>query len=103
MKKYKIIVEQIKEYEIEIDESQMNDEYLDEFEKYMFKLDEVDGDRLASLAYQIAWDRANDGNYEGIGRPLIKGKDLSWDKSANTSLNFNKIDEDYIDIDVEEI
>ena len=103
MKKYKVKVEQIKEYEIEIDETKFTKEDIKGFESVMWKLDEVEDDKYASIAYEIARIRANDLSYEGFGYPLIDGKNSFRDRDENEALNFSKIDEDYIDIEVEEI
>ena len=48
MKKFKVRVEQIKEYEIEIDENIVNEKFIDDFESHVFDLDsdiECDGDK----------------------------------------------------------
>lgn len=104
MKKYKVKVEQIKEYEIEIDETKFTEEDIKGFESTMWKLDEVEDDKYASIAYEIARIRANDLSYEGFGYPLIKGENNSFrDGEENDAINFSKIDEDYIDIEVEEV
>lgn len=103
MKKYKVKVEQIKEYEIEIDETKFTEEEIKAFETFMWKLDEVEDDKYASIAYEIARIRANDLSYEGFGYPLIKGENSFRDSENNDAINFSEIDEDYIDIEVEEV
>lgn len=103
MKKYKVKVEQIKEYEIEIDETKFTEKDIEGFESVMWKLDAVEGDKYASIAHEIASIRAEDLSYEGFGYPLIRGKNRFNDGYENKAINFSKIDEDYIDIEVEEI
>ncbi|SFA70651.1 hypothetical protein [Clostridium frigidicarnis] len=102
MKKFKVKVVQEKEYEIEIDESIINEEFIKGFERYMHNLDEC-YDKYASIAYDIAWNKANDSDYEGYGCPLIKGESLFRDGQEQQGINFTKIDEEYEDIEVEEI
>lgn len=103
MKKYKVKIEQIKEYEIEIDETKFTKEAIEGFESVMWKLDAVEDDKYASIAHHIARIRAEDLSNEGFGYPLIRGENLCHDGSENEAINFSEIDEDYIDIEVEEI
>ena len=102
MKKYKVKVEQIKEYEIEIDDSKISIEDLEAFESVVYKLDEVEDDKYASFAYEIARHKANDLSFEGIGYPLIRGRSYIKDME-NENINISMIDEDYEDIEVEEL
>lgn len=103
MKKYKVKVEQIKEYEIEIDETQFTQEDIGLFESTMWELNKVPSDKYASIAHELARIRALDLSHEGFGYPLIKGENLFCDGEENTAFNFTEIDEDDCDIDVEEI
>ena len=103
MKKYKVRVEQIKEYEIEIDETKFTEEDIKAFESFMWKLDEIEDYKYASIAYYLAKIRAEDLSYEGFGYQLIKGKNYVLDGNENDAFNYSEIDEDYIDIDVMEI
>lgn len=103
MKKYKVTVEQTKEYEIEIDETQFTQEHIKMFEAAMWNLDEIRNDKYASIAYELARIRALDLSHEGFGYPLIKGENLFCDGEENTAFNFTEIDEDDCDIDVKEI
>ena len=96
MKKYKVKVEQIKEYEIEIDDSKISIEDLEAFESVMYKLDEVEDDKYASFAYEIARHKANDLSFEGIGYPLIRGRSYIKDME-NENINISMI------IDYEEL
>lgn len=101
MKKYKIHIEQTKEYELELDENIINDDFIKKFEKDFFTLDEIDNDKLASLAYQVGYSKAACGDYEGIGYPLEYGRNFMDDGCENKGLNFTEIDEDddyYIEI-----
>lgn len=103
MKKYKVRVEQIKEYEIEIDETKFVEKDIESFETAMWKLDKVENDKYASIAHEIANIRAQDLSYEGFGYPLEDRKNYFHDGCENQAINFSNIDEDYIDIEVEEI
>lgn len=103
MKKYKVQVEIIKEYEIEIDENIINKEFIEGFEKVMYKLDDED-DKYGSIAHDIARIRACDYSYEGYGYPLVnRNKDRFDDDENQYGINFAKIDEDYCDVTVSEI
>lgn len=103
MKKFKVQVEIIKEYEIEIDETVINDEFIEDFESVMYKLDDEDN-KYKSIAHDIARIRACDYSYEGYGYPLVNGKkSVIDDGQDNVGINFTKIDEDYCDVTVEEL
>lgn len=100
MKKYKVKVIQEKEYEIEIDETKYTDEYLEEFESVMFKLDEED-DKISSLMHFIGTNLANETNFECLGYPLLKGQ--HWNKEYEAE-GINVVDvNECEDIEVEEI
>lgn len=113
MKKYKVNVELSKEFEIEIDETKITKEVLDNFERYFYKLDEED-DRIKSLANDYCRLRATgfEGSIEGYGYVLENGKlpngailqGLSID-DINSGINFKVIDDGELFpiIDVEEI
>lgn len=113
MKKFKVNVEINKEFEIEIDETKITDEVLDNFEKYFYKLDEEE-DRIKSLANDYCRLRALGfgGSIEGYGFVLEDGElpsgailmGLRID-NINSGINFKIIDdgESYPCIDVKEI
>lgn len=107
MKKFKVRVEQIKEYEIEIDENIVNEKFIDDFESHVFDLDsdiECDGDKYKGIAKLIIFNRINETSHEGIGYPLIYGKDFfSYDGYTNKGINISKIDEDYAEFEIDEI
>lgn len=100
MKKYKVKVIQEKEYEIEIDETKYTDEYLEEFESVMFKLDEED-DKISSLMHYIGTNLANETNFECLGYPLLKGQHWNREYEAD-GINVADVNE-YEDIEVKEI
>ena len=115
MRKFKVTVTQEKKYEIEIDENKMTEEKLDSFEEFFYDLDQED-DRIKSMANNYCRLRAIglNGNIEGYGYVLEDGEvpleaqfyDFEK-KDINTGINFKIIDEDedeeYADIEVEEI
>lgn len=101
MKKYRVNVMQVKEYEIEIDETKYTDEVLEEFESAMFKLDKED-DKISSLMHFIGTNLANETNFECLGYPLLKGK--HWNKEYEAEgINVVNVDDDYENIEVSEI
>lgn len=102
MKKYYVQVEQVKKYEIEIDDSKISLEDLRNFEEVMYDLDEIDDDKYASFAYHIARNQANKLDFEGMGCPLINGKSY-FKPMENENINISLLDEDYEDIEVVEI
>lgn len=107
MKKFKVNVELIKEYEVEIDENIINEEFINNFEEYMFDLldiDGSDGDKLKGLVGVVIDNRIRDITPEGVGYPLIKGKDIfPNDDMTNKGINITKFDEDYEKYEIEEI
>lgn len=113
MKKYKVTVELVKEYEIEIDENEITEEELENWESVFYKLDEED-DKYKSMANDYCRLRAIgfEGAIEGYGYVLENGKIPSGarlmgltEKDITNSINFKIIDdgESYPYINVEEI
>ncbi|MEG1310496.1 MAG: hypothetical protein RR942_06465 [Romboutsia sp.] len=103
MRKFKVVVERIEEYEIEIDDNVINDEFMDEYERYMCKLKEHK-DRLSSLAGMVGMNRATEYGYEGIGYPLVHGEKENYShQDTNEYINISDVDEGYMDIRVKEI
>lgn len=102
MKKYKVEVEIIKTYEVEIDENIINNEFIEEFEECFHDLNEED-DKYKSIARDICEIRAQDLSYEGYGYPLECGKSYFDDDETQKGINFIEINEDYCDATVSEM
>jgi hypothetical protein len=105
MKKFKAIVTRTDEYEIELDENQMNEEWMEEFRKVFYNFHS-----LKEHVEQIAQMRARFGDrfIEGYGYPLEDGvKSLScmMNKSEpNAAINIKIISEDDdCEVEIEEI
>ncbi|APH20906.1 TPA: hypothetical protein ACXDAY_002173 [Clostridium botulinum] len=105
MKKYKCVVHRTDEYEIEIDDKQLDEKWMKNFRECMF-----DFDTYEEHAEHIAQMRARfgEGFIEGYGNPLIDGeKPWFCDKDeVNETININVVSEDSpyeTEVEVEEI
>ena len=108
MKKFKCVVTRVEEYEIEIDENIINEEWMADFRDGMYNFHD-----LEDHAEHLAQHRARFGAefIEGYGYPNINGEipfEVAYDSSnANSwckAININVISEDDdIDIEVYEI
>lgn len=90
-------------YQIAKDDSKITDEDLEGFEEVMYDLDEIENDKYASFAHAIARNQANGLDFEGIGYPLVKGRNNFASVDSNEHIDISSIDEDYEDIEVEEV
>ena len=93
MRKFKVKVERIDEYEIEFDEDIINQEFMDSYKKFF-----SDIDTLKEHAENIAQFRARFGErfIEGYGNPMVNGR-LPWmveEKDAQKGINIKVISED---------
>lgn len=114
MRKFKVKVVQEKEYEVEIDENIINDEYINTFEEVFYDLDQ-EYDKIKSLVSDYCRLRAKGytGNLDGYGYVLEDGKipfearvmGFTEKEDINTGINFKVIDdgEKWMDIEVKEI
>lgn len=103
MKKFKCSVTRTDEYEIEIDETVLDEEWMEDFRQYFYNYHEYD-----EHAEHIAQHRARfEMNFiEGYGIPLINGgrPPFAEEKGLNKAININIISEDEdCSVDVEEI
>ncbi|MDO4801225.1 MAG: hypothetical protein Q4A15_03585 [Prevotellaceae bacterium] len=97
MKKFKVQVTRIDEYEIEIDETIINDEWIKHFESYMWPVDEDEPHR--ELAEHIAQMRARFGSrqfMEGFGLMNVESDYFSEEEKKELAPGFKVkvIDED---------
>lgn len=101
MKKFRCTVTRVDEYEIEVDEKEMNEEFIKQFKKCFYQIE-----TLQEHAEYIAELRArlNNNFMEGYGIPLVNGKNplFADDKSINNAINIKIISEDD-DIEVESV
>ena len=105
MRKFKVKVERIDEYEIELDENIINEEFMEHYKEYF-----LDIDTLEEHAENIAIFRARFGErfIEGYGNPMVNGRLPFMEKEENVQkgINIKVINEDDFDnmyIEVEEI
>lgn len=103
MKKFKVRVERVDEYEIEFDEDIINKEFMKNYSEFF-----SDIDTLEEHAENIAVFRARHGErfIEGYGNPLVNGKLPFKEKDVEKGININVISEDdFYDmyVEVEEI
>lgn len=110
MKKFRVKVERVDEYEIEFDEKVFDKDFMEHYKKYF-----QDFDTLEEHAEHIAVFRARFGErfIEGYGLPKVNGElpfmaqiNEKTTKQVNHGLNINIISEDDfydMDIEVEEI
>jgi hypothetical protein len=102
MKRFKCVVEERKEYIVEIDENVHSQEWMDHYSRYITETDSLD-----EHAENIAWNRAvrGENHYEGYGYILVNGRNpfMRTDDEVTKSINIKIIDEDDIYIDVEEL
>lgn len=106
MKKFKVEIEQIREYIVEIDENIIDSKFIEGFESVMHELDEYEdfGDKYKAIAYEISRERIYD-KYESFGYPLINGKFEGYVREdyQQKGINIIPVDEDYEDVTVDEI
>ncbi|MET3508273.1 hypothetical protein [Halalkalibacter oceani] len=104
MKKFKCVIKKRYEYEIELDENQMNKEWMEGWKNVFY-----DFDSLEEHAEHIAQVRANKGTgfIEGYGNVLENGKRplfLRENEKINESVNINVIEDNELSyINVEEV
>jgi len=99
MKKFKCEVITTNTYEIELDDNILNEEWMKDFSKYFF-----DVNNLEEVAEHLAWSRSvhKDSFIEGFGYYLQNGEKpyfIGEDKTINTAVNINIKSEDK-DVDV---
>lgn len=105
MKKFKVKVERIDEYEIEFDESIINDEFMKDYKEFF-----SDIKTLEEHAENIAIFRARFGerHIEGYGNPMVNGRKpfMVEDRYLQKGINIKVISEDDFDnmyVEVKEI
>ena len=108
MKKFKCRVTRVDEYEIEIDEERINEEWMKDFRSYMYKFHDYEehAEHLAQLRA-----RQREGFYEGYGyvsvngeRPLAVRLSELNESSYESGININVISEDEeCEVEIEEI
>lgn len=108
MKKFKCRVTRVDEYEIEIDEERINEEWMKDFRSYMYKFHDYEkhAEHLAQLRA-----RQGEGFYEGYGyvsvngeRPLAVRLSELNESSYESGININVISEDEeCEVEIEEI
>lgn len=109
MRKFKVKVETVKEYEIEVDDSIATDKELENWESVFWSLD-CEDDRLTSYVASYCELRATKGNtfIEGFGIVAHKGmfntvKKLKGDSVCDYMKMIKADDEGYSDVTIEEI
>lgn len=105
MRKFIVKVITTKEFEIELDDEKITEEYLDSFESAFYPLDEED-DRIKSMAGDYCRLRAKFGQcfIEGYGHVLERGKvplsaKLNNDKPNDKINILDYYDDDVIEVD----
>lgn len=108
MKKFKCKVTRVDEYEIEIDEEKISEEWMEAFRSYMYKFHDYEehAEHLAQLRARLG-----EGFYEGYGyisingeRPLAVRLSEKNENSYEPGININIISEDEeCEVEVEEI
>lgn len=103
IRKFRCEVTRVDEYEIELDDEVLNEEFLNEFSKYFYEFD-----TLEEHAEYIAEFRARFGErfIEGYGSPLVNGKKpyFEQEKYVNKAINIKVISEDDdCEVEVEEL
>ena len=101
MKKFKVRVERVDEYEIEFDESIINEEFMKSYSEFFSQTD-----TLEEHAENIAIFRARFGerHIEGYGNPMVNGRlpFMVKEKDVQKGINIKVISEDdFNDIYVE--
>jgi len=102
MKRFKVTVTKTDEYEVEIDENIINDEFMAEFKKNFFDIDtlQVHAENIAQLK-----SRFDPEFFEGYGPIMIDGKaPHHYPKAELNGININVLSEDeYIETDAIEV
>lgn len=107
MKKFNIRVIRVDEYDVEIDENIINDEWIEDFQHYMWKVDE--DEPYHDLAKHIALMRARFGSHqfmEGFGLINVVGEYYTDKEKEMLSPGFkiNVVDEENdVSFDITEI
>jgi hypothetical protein len=109
LKKFRCVVTRVDEYEIEIDETKINEEWMENFRSYMYPSFTEYDDHAEHLAQLRA--RQGEGFYEGYGyvsvngsRPFVVGVCDENKESYEDGINIKVISEDNdCDIEVTEI
>ena len=93
MKKFKVRVKRVDEYEIEFDESIINEEFMKEYNEFFSQVD-----TLEEHAENIAISRARfgEGHIEGYGNPMVNGRlpFMVKEEDAQKGINIKVISED---------
>ena len=93
MRKFKVKVERIDEYEIGLDENIINEEFMEHYKEYF-----SDIDTLEEHAENIAIFRARFGErfIEGYGNPMVNGRlpFMVKEKDVERGINIKVISED---------
>ena len=102
MKRFKTTVTRTDEYIIEFDENIIDEEWMQHFRSYFYKLDSLE-DHAEHIAQIRA--RSGEGFIEGYGNTLVDGKPPWWNtKDYNPAINIKVVNEDKdCEIEVEEI
>jgi len=104
MKRFKTTVTRIDEYIIEIDDNELNEQWMDDFRHVFFPFYEYD-EHAEQLAQMRA--RFGEGFIEGYGNVLIDGRKpwhITDENQVNKAINIKIISEDNdCDVEVEEI
>ncbi|WP_099301957.1 hypothetical protein [Bacillus sp. Marseille-P3800] len=93
MKKFRCTVTRTDEYEIELDENVMNEEWMEDFRENLYNFKSLK-DHAEHIAQHKA--RFDDAFIEGYGEPLINGK-KNWrtkEGEEEAHINVNVISED---------
>lgn len=101
MRKFKVKVERVDEYEIEFDENIINEEFMESYKEYF-----SDIDTLEEHAENIAIFRARFGerHIEGYGNPMVNGRlpFMVKEEDVQKGINIKVISEDdFNDMSVE--
>lgn len=105
MRKFKVKVERIDEYEIHFDEGIINEEFMDSYKKFF-----SDIESLEEHAENIALMRARFGEsfLEGYGNPMVNGRKpfMVKEEDVQKGINIKVISEDDfndMNVEIEEI
>lgn len=105
MKKFKVRVERVDEYEIEFDEKIINEEFMEDYREFF-----SDIETLEEHAENIAISRARfgEGFIEGYGNTMVNGRlpFMVEDKDVEKGINIKILSEDNfsdMNVEVEEI
>lgn len=107
-RKFKVQVERIDNYEVEIDDEVINEEWMEKFRNVFYDFDDLEehAEHLAQFKARFRNGAFPGFFIEGYGIPLLNGEagSGSREKDVNRAINIIVVDEDNdIDVSVQEL